>query len=477
MPDAPDAGKSQTWSTRKEILTALALGLLVFLVHAASPNSTSFDSRWTIHTAVSLIEEGNTDLNEFEPALARDGFYLAECVDSRGRSRLLGGADRLCDGRLYHYYPVAVPLLAAPSVAALSTGLRVAGPLLRPLAAGSGSELLRSLLLGDLPGAASIVEVLIASLFMALAAIVIYFTVRDFLDPALAAAVSVAFAFCTPAWSLASRALWMHGPSMLMLAIALLLAVRARHDARLAASIGAVLALSFFVRPTNAISAVVFTLFVFLRYRRQFFRFMLAAAATTIPFAGYSLLTYGSVLAPFSQPNREGMSDFALHNQFFEALAANLISPGRGLFIYVPLALFALYGLLAKRLPPALLDLRWYLAAIIALHLLLISTFEDWIAGHAFGPRYMSDVIPYFVFLAAPAAIRFRDSWRRRRYAWPALTALLVVFSFWIHLQGATNWPCWEWNSLPQDVTAHRERIWDWTDPPFLRGLPMWRRF
>ena len=40
-----------------------------------------------------------------------------------------------------------------------------------------------------------------------------------------------------------------------------------------------------------------------------------------------------------------------------------------------------------------------------------------------------------------------------------------------MHFEGATRWACVSWDSTPNRLDDHPERIWDWHDPPFLRGL------
>jgi len=49
---------------RQTILLALIF-LVVFISHFVSRNVTSFDSAWSIHTAMSIIKEGNTNLDEY----------------------------------------------------------------------------------------------------------------------------------------------------------------------------------------------------------------------------------------------------------------------------------------------------------------------------------------------------------------------------------------------------------------------------
>ena len=59
-----------------------------------------------------------------------------------------------------------------------------------------------------------------------LVAIVIFLIARQELAALPAMLVALAFAFGTSAWSTASRSLWQHGPSMLLLGLALLAQLR-----------------------------------------------------------------------------------------------------------------------------------------------------------------------------------------------------------------------------------------------------------
>lgn len=97
------------------IRPAVALFCGVFSVYLASPIATPADSRWTIHTALSLIHERNADLNEYSGELEAQRWYAIECLLSSGQRVFpVTHRDQCPNGRFYHFYPVAVPLLAAP---------------------------------------------------------------------------------------------------------------------------------------------------------------------------------------------------------------------------------------------------------------------------------------------------------------------------------------------------------------------------
>jgi hypothetical protein len=49
--------------------------------------------------------------------------------------------------------------------------------------------------------------------------------------------------------------------------------------------------------------------------------------------------------------------------------------------------------------------------------------------------------------------------------------AVLLALSFGIHFRGATNWDVHYWNTVPVNVDDYPERVWDWGDIQFLRGI------
>jgi hypothetical protein len=40
-----------------------------------------------------------------------------------------------------------------------------------------------------------------------------------------------------------------------------------------------------------------------------------------------------------------------------------------------------------------------------------------------------------------------------------------------VHARGATSIAANQWSALPSSVDDARWRVWDWSDPQFLRGL------
>jgi hypothetical protein len=439
----------------------------VWATHALSPVAVSGDTRWTVHSALSLLAHGNLRLDEFGSQLGTERFYSIECILAGGaRIYPVASLDQCRAGHLYHFYPPMGALLAAPLLPLVRAAGAVASPLLIRVA--PRSPLAMALAAGDLATAHGLVEVAVASFYIALAAMVLFWVARERLGPVESLVLAAIFAWCTPAWSVASRAMWQHGPSMLALCGALLVLVRAERDgasSRLAGWSGPLLALAFVIRPTNAVVWLAALAYIAWRHRGALGLFVAGSATVYAVFVLYGLSVYGFPVAPYYWPQRPHASALRLHEHLFEALAGNLVSPGRGVFVYVPLFLFSLWGVCRKALGP----LRWFAAASIVLHWALISSHDDWWGGFSYGPRYFSDVTPLFVFLLIPALGAASAAVRERRYALPAAIAVLAMVSFAIHLRGATRIECQHWNRTPVSVNENTARLWDWRDPAFLR--------
>ena len=427
-------------------LNHLTISVLVFLVvfvgHFTSGNITSTDSRWTVYTAMSVIKEGDTDLDEYEDMLKTYNYIYTE-KDIRPH--------------LYYIYPIGVSVIAVPFVFVIDQVLvRMVG------------FDLEGYIKHTIPGG---VEAFIASFIVGLTAIFVYSIARLSLDRRYSLLLVFIFAFGTSAWSTASRALWTHGPSILMLSMTLYLVLLARQKPRLIQFASIPLAFSYAVRPSNSIAVLLLTIFVLIQYREYFWRYLLWAMTIAVPFLLFNVAIYDSLLPPYFQPAPD-------YSHFLEALAGNLISPARGLFVLSPILLFSIGGLILRIRENRWDRLDYFLLAIIFLHWIGISSLPGWWAGHSFGPRYMTDMIPYFMYFLIPVVGQISQLNVRKvalasvgKLAFAAVFYGLIAISFFVHYQGATDSDVWAWNSKPVDIDLQPGRVWDWDDMQFLRGV------
>ncbi len=432
----------------------VAVFALVFGVQSSCSIKTSFDSLWSIPTAVSLLEQGDAALDEYAPTIAQGHAHGIDWVN----------------GRPHGTFPLGVSLIAAACVFVFDTAVETLMPLasisgLTERAAAQWEQSLHARGAVDL-GFFATVEMVIASLVVGLAAAVMFLLARLELGTKEALVGAGVFAFCTSAWSTASRALWQHGPSMLMLALTLYLLARAKREPKLACFAALPLAFSYVTRPTNAVSVALVTLYVLVRHRQQLIGYLLCASAIAVPFVAYNLSVYGAVLAPYYQPQR-----LEAQRHFVEALAGNLVSPARGLLVFTPVLLLCGLGLFLKVKQRRFEALDALVCGAILLHWAAVSSFPHWWAGHSYGPRFMSDMVPYFIYLLFPVIGLAFGPRSRSRAAVAAAFIALASISFAIHLRGASTWAVYGWNDQPINVDHAPQRVWDWGDLQFLRGL------
>jgi len=439
--------------------------LLVFAAHSLSPIATSSDSRWTVPLILSLLSQGNTDLDEFASDMRAHGYRGIQCVDA-GHRVISPSSETGCPAgsHAYYTYPIGTSVLAAPVMIAMDACIRVLGPVAAGLAGARLTPVERQFAGREYSKCYALVELVLASFIIALAAVAMFLTARLFLPAAGAALLAFLFAFATPAYSTASRALWQHGPNMLMLAAALYLFSRAGSRASFLKWTAVPLVFACFIRPTSIIFVVLTGAFVWVHHRGQFRKWLLLAACTAVPFLAHNVLVYRWPLPPYFMAQRFMEISPRSFGPLMSALAGQCVSPSRGLFTFSPFLLFSLAGMCLACRRSWQTPLVYYLAAGVALHWFAISAFADWTGGYSFGPRYFSDIVPILIFFLVPVF-----QLPRKPMLLAAVFLLCALASLFVHFRGATTWDVYLWNGDAGGVTP--ARAWDWRDPQFLRGL------
>ncbi len=419
---------------------ALLVFLFVLVTHMQFPiHQTVGDSIWYLPTAFSMLNEGNLDLTEYQALIDQNpslDYTITEV-----------------DGKPYNTYPIGPTFVALPFVAVVEGATKILNSV--DLYALSKQSILLDL------------DMFVACVTVAGAVMFIYLTTRLFLPNHLSLLIAFIIAFCTTALSTASRGLWQHGPSMLMLAATIYALLRASRSDKFLILAGFCLAFAYIIRPTNSLSVIILSLYVLISFRQKIVLFLLGAVIIALPFFYANYTVYSSPFAPYF------FSRFAASfntETIFEGLAGTLISPARGLFIFSPVLLLSLVGVVIKLRGRSMIRLDVCLVLIIVFHWVLISSIRDWKGGFSYGPRYMTDILPYLAFFLIPFFARLP--------AWPTATVRLatgflvvtMLISLVIHVRGAADFRTQQWNSLPVNVDEFPERVWDWSDLQFLRG-------
>lgn len=410
---------------------ALSFAILAVLsaIYAFSPVRTSTDSRWSLHTAMSLVRGHGGDLTEYMPALKRYDFYA---ITYEG-------------GRPYTYYPIGVSILAMPAVA-MAWWVRPA----------FFEEMQQGIPDGF--------EKVVASIIGAIGAVVFFWLVYSQFESLWTALAGTAiFALGTSMWSTATRALWQHGPLVLMFAIVMLLTVRALRRPALVQYAGLTLGIAYIIRPTAAVAIVIITIYVFVFYRAWFLRYIGWGMVAAVPWIAYNYSIYSAILPPYY------VSGLVAPSSFSDGLLGILFSPSRGLLVFTPVVVFAISGFVLSLREPEQRPLHIAFGGIVVGITSTIAAWPEWWGGACFGPRLMTDIVPFLVYFVT---FNFHLPAGASRHASVCLSVSVAIFAavgVLIHAQGALRTAPILWNVIPNDIELNRSRLWDWKDPQFLR--------
>jgi len=391
----------------------------------------------------SLVLEGNLALDEFRDLLATTS---VDGMNSLTQQLEWTYAVREIDGELRSSYPVGAALLATPVYAL-------------PAAFGWLKSYDDYRLLAKIS----------ASLMVALSAGFLFLALTRVASLDVSVLLSAVYALGTSAWTIASQALWQHGPAMLCLAAALWLALRVgeRGSTFEAALLSTALGLALICRLQDFVAVAAIGVYALVRRPRRWAALLLPGAALAAWLFFYNERIFhdlrGGYPALYQSPAHawrglEAGNVFTL--PLHEGLAGVLLSPGKGLFVYapvmaLPLALLPVLALRERR------SLAPYLLVWVFGTLFMLAKNQLWWGGTCYGPRYMSESMIALTFALG--------------MAWPGLPSsvrvvlvVLAVFGVFVQVVGVLTWEC-GWHISPKWLDFAPERLWDWHDPEIAR--------
>ena len=345
-------------------------------------------------------------------------------------------------GHRLSIYPIVTPLLIAPFYAPAIVYLNQRG--------WTDDRLER---------VATWMEKLSAAAISAVSAALLFLLLRRQLPQRQALILTFGYALGTSAWPINSQALWQHGTAHLLLVLGLL-AVTASPQPR-AVGVGLAAGLLIANRPPDAFFAAALLAFLLFRLRLRALPGLLAASAILVPFVYYNIHFFHSVWGGYGIVGFGGPHPFYKH-PLLPGLAGQLVSPAKGLFVFSPFLLFLSAAPKTDHREERILALC-LTAAILAQLVFYART--DWRGGACYGPRFLSDALPAFLWLLAFSVKRLG------KQAWRALAALILV-SIAIQAVGAFCYPGGGSDeqffppTLPRLVIA--PAVWSWRNAPFL---------
>jgi hypothetical protein len=282
-----------------------------------------------------------------------------------------------------------------------------------------------------------------------------------------AVAIALGTAFGTQVWSGASRGLWSQTWFLFFMSVSIWLLLRWDRGRGVFRPVfmATLLSLIYFVRPASASTILIISIYVFLTYPKGRLAYFAAGLVWLGVFVVFSFHFFRAPLPPYYHEfGWLTLDDIQGH------VAGVLLSPSRGLLIYCPVVLFSLYVTIAywRRLEHR--GLALVACAAIVANLAIVSSIKLWWGGWSYGPRELTDSIPFFALLTilgCKGLLWDNSISAGRRRGLIAAGVVLVAFSIALNAPGALSEQAFAWNAWA-DVDHHPERLWDWRHAQFL---------
>ena len=418
-----------------------ALWAGMFIVFMASPVLQMNDSLYSMLTAESLIQNRSPDLIHYSIPTAE--------FDRRYRGYPLARTN----GRLLYGFAHGSSFLSIPFVA-----------LMNELGVSPATRDLKFDFRGEL-----IIQKVQAAFVSASAVAVFFLTAALLLDLQWSTVIAVGAGLGTQVWSTASRGMWQHTWEIMLgsLVVYLLLAAETRRTSVRPIVLATLLSWMFFVRPTGVVPVICTAAYVYGRPRSEFPWFAAAGLGWLTAFIAYSWRIFGTPV-PFYYFSfaRPLPWDNPVKFQPMTALYGTLISPSRGVFVFCPVIAWVLFvNIQFWRSLKSTALARTALFAGAGIWLVVLSH-ADWWGGACYGPRYLSDAIPWFVLLAIMGVAAIPPALRTIRSPMILAGAVLLMISIAMNAVGALSGETMAWNFKGRSPDI----MLDWSRPQFLAG-------
>ncbi len=423
-------------------LLEAALFVLVFAAFYWSPVQQILDSKYSMLLSQMILERHSVDLKLAEPG----GF------SNPGPAHLYQAIA--VNGRVLYYMPWGGSILALPAVAALNA---------------AGISTIDADGHYNPVGEAEIQRIL-APLLMAVMIWLIFRTaLLAGLPVSWALVIALGTAFGTQVWSTTSRALWSLTWLVALQTLVIWILMRCEADKSRFRPIPTATLLSwmYFVRPTASTAIIAISVYVLIAYPAALPAYLITGLIWLAAFAACSFYFFGAALPPYYRMTWWFSISQARHRLL------GLLSPSRGLLIYVPVVMFVLY--LVVRYWKDLKHKRLAIVALAAIgaNLTMVSMLMLWWGGWSYGPRELSDAIPFYALLAMLGCRAFLDDSSiglQRAAATIAAGLVLLALSVVMNAPGALSGAANGWNAWAH-LEEHPDRLWDWSHAQFLAPL------
>ncbi len=423
--------------SNQRLLLIFSLFLIGYLINGKLIGSG--DTVPARYLPLSVLREGDFDLDEFRFLYSPDALLPHDPIRHFVIPPKEASPPYYLQNMNGHYvsiYPVGSAILALPFY----------------LLSALGTVNVQSLVIVEL-------EKVSAASIVALSAMVLYAALRLLIGERIALLATIAYGFGSSSLSASSQALWQHGGSQLALAGSLYCLIRARKDSRWAACAGFPLGFALICRPSDIGIVLPLVLYVLIYYRHAIWPFLISGLPPALFQILYNIIYFSHPLRsqyPLSDGSRWNMS-------VWDSFTGLLFSPARGLFIYSPIFLFSLIGIVLvwkKHGDP----FYRYISVGIALEIFLLSMWKGWWGGFCYGPRLLADLTPALAIFFCPL-----KDWLLNSRTSRVLFTWLLIWSISAHAMGAfVDDGTW---TATRQVKGFPNQLWSWSDNQLINPI------
>jgi hypothetical protein len=440
-----------------ETILLFVFSLLVYLANGATISSG--DTAPNTLLAFNLLENHTLHLDAFRES------YLSTV--SYGKGYFFAEAN---NGHLTSAYPIGTAIVTFPLYVIFYVYLKLTEYLSLPIDLTSVSFEVHRLFFEKLAG--SITTAFTVSIF--------YLSLRLKFKRGLSLVTTFIFAFATNTWMTSSQGLWQHGISNLALVSTIFCLLRANratkhHRNKWLILAGIACGLLPGIRPTSAVYTIAAIIYSVFTYGWQAI-FLLWGLITAVPSIVWNLYYFNNLVGGYSSSHFFSESPYSFNN-FIESSLGTLISPGRGLLIFSPIVVYSVLGAYQLCQRKYNQDDKLIACMSVAGFILLFSYFfyHFWWAGHSYGPRFMTDILPIFCYLIS---YYLENVFPRLLPNYKIISFHLFVFitlglfSTLVQLSGAFGYNVGAfWNAIPLNVDLYHHRLWDIKDSQIERNM------
>jgi dolichyl-phosphate-mannose-protein mannosyltransferase len=379
--------------------------------------------------AISFLREGNLDLDEFDPIYgwATDQWVMKTQDIGATRHHVV---SRWAPGNGIF----AIPFFA--------------GPVLLGIAPGMEDQLS--------------VQKFAASVMASLSVLFVYLACRVVASRRGATWAAIAYALGTCTFVYSSQDLWEHTPAQMWLALALWCVMTAQAHPRRHWLAGLALGFAVLCRQVDAFYVIAIVVYVGWRYGlRRWPAYIVAGLPGALILVAYNLYYFDSIMFKGYVGIPQGGFCEAPSGAIWGILGL-WISPSRGMLVYSPFVLFAIYGAWRawrdgdSRYSRFATCLVPTLVAVLVVH----GCWKSWHGTFGYSCRYATDGMVFWALLLAVVIDRVLASKPKK-----LLFAVLLGWSIFVHAIGSYHHP-YNWNAPAEDryPGGLSDACWRWDD-------------